>query len=773
MMVVRGWIAAMLVWIGVLAGALAFGITPAAAEECPNTAFRTGPSTHLPDCRAYELVTPPFKNLGEPGLRGLSPDGSSMLLEISTATAGLEGFPGGPLEAFYSTRRTASGWTTMPDDPPSSEYQSAGEERGATGLMAWSLDGQTTVWAERAGLQFTNGGALFLRRPDHSIVEVGPFVPPTVPSLEAPALGGQAGIAVGGMSSDASHLIFNLNNFYWPFDGTLTHGSSAGGGGSMYEYVGTGNTTPMLVAVNDSGELIGQCGNELAAANGDEDGGTGHEGGQNAVSADGDTVFFRVLPKHDGCEGSAPPVVELFARIDNGLPDARTVAISEPTEEDCSVCYENKKLISAGQLAKGEFLAASEDGSKVFFRTAQPLLPGATGENIYEYDFDAPAGERIVRVTGGAPDPELLSSETQPVVSQDGSHVYFLAQGVLTTAPNGQREAAAAGANNLYVFERDAEYPVGRIAFVTRLSQADLEPWRSAQTTPDGGFLVFLSERDLTPDTTSTGVRQVFEYDAQTGALVRVSIGQEGFNHDGNVPPINPFGRGTYNNVNNAEIAFHGGFEKNGTSAYWTGLSMSADGSYVFFQSTVGLTPQALNQQVIGHTNEQNSREHLPIYAMNVYEYHAGRVSLISDGQDLTHNFGQSLVRLIGTDESGGDAFFMTTDRLVGQASDVPQVDIYDARIDGGFPASAVAPSCSGEECQGALGGAPTLLSPGSEFQAGGNLPLGAPAPAAVSKPKAKAKPKKCKKGTKREHGRCVTRRAKARKASGDRRAES
>ena len=52
--------------------------------------------------------------------------------------------------------------------------------------------------------------------------------------------------------------------------------------------------------------------------------------------------------------------------------------------------------------------------------------------------------------------------------------------------------------------------------------------------TPDGSFLVFVSSTDhLTPDDTSTAP-QVFEYDAQTGALVRVSIGQDGYNDNGN-----------------------------------------------------------------------------------------------------------------------------------------------------------------------------------------------------------------------------------------------
>ena len=59
-----------------------------------------------------------------------------------------------------------------------------------------------------------------------------------------------------------------------------------------------------------------------------------------------------------------------------------------------------------------------------------------------------------------------------------------------------------------------------------------------------------------------------------------------------------------------------------------------------------------------------------PLYANNVYEYHAGNVYLISDGQDVSAAEYFSEVVLLGTDPSGRDVFFTTSDALVGQDTD-------------------------------------------------------------------------------------------------------
>ena len=111
------------------------------------------------------------------------------------------------------------------------------------------------------------------------------------------------------------------------------------------------------------------------------------------------------------------------------------------------------------------------DGSKVFFTTTQPLLGSETetSANIYEYDFDAPAASpvdpdgRIVRVTAG----EWGSGGAQvqrhsTTVSEDGSHVYFVAAGELQGARNNQGQSPKEGEPNLYVFDTET----GATAFI-------------------------------------------------------------------------------------------------------------------------------------------------------------------------------------------------------------------------------------------------------------------------------------------------------------------
>ena len=97
-------------------------------------------------------------------------------------------------------------------------------------------------------------------------------------------------------------------------------------------------------------------------------------------------------------------------------------------------------------------------------------------------------------------------------------------------------------------------------------------------------------------------------------------------------------------------------------------------------------------------------------------------------------------------DESGDNVFFTTRDRLT-EADHDELIDLYDARVGGGFPESPPARECHGEECQ-AQAQSPALPPPASaSFHGEGN-----PAP---------ARPASCKKGKVRRGERCVTKRKK------------
>jgi hypothetical protein len=310
-------------------------------------------------------------------------------------------------------------------------------------------------------------------------------------------------------------------------------------------------------------------------------------------------------------------------------------------------------------------------------------------------------------------------------VSEDGSHVYFTAGGVLSGAVNNQGQSPREGGANQYVYDTET----GRTAFIATAPLQSMIPevfTIPSDITPDGRFFVFGTSVDITQGDTGTA-NQIFEYDAETGDLVRVSVGQDGFNDNGNTDT-----------------------ERLGSEIprQYPGhpVAVSNDGAYVVFESRDGLTPGALNG-VNG--------------AENVYEYHDGNVYLVSDGQDTTlaqrlrESFGSSVL-LYGMSPSGDDIFFRSGDQLVPQALGTGTA-IYDARIGGGFPAPvSLLPTCTGDACQGALSSAPVLLSPGSEFQAGGNQPLAASEVAPAVKAKARSKPAKCKKGYVKKKTRCV-----------------
>ena len=160
---------------------------------------------------------------------------------------------------------------------------------------------------------------------------------------------------------------------------------------------------------------------------------------------------------------------------------------------------------------------------------------------------------------------------------------------------------------------------------------------------------------------------------------------------------------------------------------------MSDDGACVFFMSPP-LTPHALNDVPIDASGD---------LAQNVYEWEqagigscpaaqsTGCVYLISDGRDVTATSSFpceefSSVCLLGVDTSGENAFFTSTDQLAPQDTDGGQLNIWDARVGGGFPYTAPL-GCSGDTCQGQASGPPPLPSGGTvTFYGPGNSSPGA-----------------------------------------------
>jgi hypothetical protein len=808
--------------------ALALGATPAlAAETCPNEKLRaesdTNPTTGKPysmelkDCRAYEMVSPLYKqgndarpvtelnslNTTGGGALPVAPDGETAGFESRGDFADPEDFHSfsGP-ENWYTSEHGPSGWTTYSTIPPASSLFADPGLRpnlGGPGLgSAFTPDLRSEV--VNCGQARASRTELIEDEYTCAVSNGGPNGPGPWALFPAPIFTSPDGEKLEdaeylGASSDLSHEFLQPELVSWLPSDTISPEDDADHG--IYEVSGAGTTSPKLRLVNVDNEgkdLVIVDPENTAALEGPLLGdrrnpGAGTGGGvlgtaYQAISQSGETVFFSA----DSAVSTAREKLAVYARVhcprpgepghtsachedDENYPPPpnnksgewlETVEVSAPSTECTSSCLSRAEEHPANATYQG----ASADGSKVFFTTKQPLVAGDGDEtaDLYEYEFNK-AGNRLIQISAGVESGEHADptpgagAQVQGVVrtSEDGSHVYFVARGVLTTELNQGGEQAAEGANNLYGYDT----VTGETRFIAKLgssvedagkTEVSSDETRHAQTTPDGRYLVFSSKAHLAGETNNATA--VYLYDFDTGALTWISHGAGevkerektgvwGFNEQckdevtvKHLPKIeeekekeNCEHEGKEALVASLPGTYHGGeAEINDWNRSISGQSEA---------EAPGKTPEERHdgEYVVFSTEERLQADDVD-KAADVYEWHDGEVSMVSDGQDRT-----GVIKGIEADygamsATGSDIFFFTHTKLVGQDTDVLG-DLYDARMNrsvggevelAGFPKPTVAPACLGEACQGATPPAsPPALQmfqtpTSSTVLAGGNL---------------------------------------------------
>jgi hypothetical protein len=681
----------------------------------------------LPEGRVYEMVSPVYKGgYGAGTVEAVAQDGERVGFLSKGAFAGAP--TGATLSMDYVAHRDPrSGWLThavaapanlMPYVPPFTNYDTTPSlervfalgENGQNYEASANLGNQAEFWLHDTDLEDVVAA---WEKDGSSIKEFEGETPFTA--------------TYAGASLDLCHLFVSDINV--PLVETATESKKPRS--LVYEVdSGCAGHTPAtrVVGVNNSGGLIRpSCGAEL---------GTGFFGANtdstfNAVSAGGREVFFTagVQEQKGVCEQTRH---QLFARLDG----ERTLEISIPVAES-EACTE---VPCSGAASRGaaDFAGASSDGSRVWFTSAASLVPGADAStNLYVASIgcasnrtgEACTAANEIGVASLAQASRPLHSgeaaEVQAVVrvAPDGSRAYFVARGLLSAA-NSRGEAPAAGADNLYVYDAqshettfvaelcsgpDVSGPGGATqggAVEDRQCPADLQAqalarndtklWLSnigeAQTADSSGrFLVFSSYGQLTSDDTDSA-RDVYRYDAEDQGLTRVSIGERGFDANGNndnfdasVLPGHWGGDGDY-------LLFV--YELDNRAA-------TTDGSRIVFTTSDPLSPGAVNGLENAYEWRQNGDG-------------TDDVSLVSGGGAEEPVFDVTIA------PEGRDIVFVTTQGLVPQDVDGAP-DVYDARLRGGFPAPPRAPQpCSGDACQGPLTNPASLLVPGSVVQAAG-----------------------------------------------------
>jgi hypothetical protein len=388
--------------------------------------------------------------------------------------------------------------------------------------------------------------------------------------------------------------------------------------------------------------------------------------------------------------------------------------------------------LNAGGRGEPVYQTASADGGRVFFTQNEELYvsestPGTALSAGHTTQLTS--GGRVIGLVAGA--------------SEDGATVYFVGNGVLTKTPNARGETAVAGdcngsllsaqppgaSCNLYALR------AGVTKLVAVLSGEDSRVWTGdlkglgwARTSGNGQWVTFMSSRPLTGydnrDVVS-GVRdtEVFLYDAAgdtgSGQLVCVSCNPtnarpHGLLESGSRPPLaNADGQWARHTI--------GGILPGWTSPLYQPRYLS-DSGRVFFDSFDALVPSDTNNTGDVYEYEPPGVGGCAAGGASFVSGAGGCVGLLSSGTGGEAAF-------LDASASGDDVFFLSPAQLAPQDVDTI-LDVYDARVAGGFPAPAPVPACEGDACQSMVA-APNDATPGSlAFHGPGNVKPPAVAPA-------------------------------------------
>ncbi len=285
------------------------------------------------------------------------------------------------------------------------------------------------------------------------------------------------------------------------------------------------------------------------------------------------------------------------------------------------------------------------------------------GSALHRYDASTETGGSIA---GGVSGVLGASSDGSSVYFQDASGLKLWHAGTTTTIAPGP-DAAQAG-----------DYPPAT---------------GTARVSADGLHLAFLSKAELTgydnadadsgePDS------ELYLYGPPPGsgaaALLCVSCNPTGERPQG--PATIP------------------GAPANGSTRAYKPRVLSANGQRLFFDSGDRLFALDTNAQADVYEWEANGAEGCG--------RSTGCVSLISSGRDPRG------AGFVDASADGGDAFFLTNESLVG--ADPGSIDLYDARVGGGFAEPPKPTACVGDACQ-PLPGEPEDPTPGTLVANPGN----------------------------------------------------